>query len=82
MTRKLSKADQQFLKRLGDKVRKMILEERGYASLDAFALAHHDKIAKGTLYELCEGNRDMKISTLRGLSRALGVTIQNLIQGV
>ena len=82
MTRKLKKADQQFLKRLGAKVRKTILEDLGYASLDAFALAHYDEIAKGTLYEVCEGRRDMKLSTLRGLSRALGVSVQSLIQGV
>ena len=81
MTRKLKKADQQFLKRLGNKVRKTILEDMRYSSLDAFALAHHDEIAKGTLYEICDGSRDMKLSTLRGLSRALGITVQNLIQG-
>ncbi len=63
-------------------MRKMILEEGGYASLDAFALAHHDEIAKGTLYEICDGSRDMKFSTLRGLCRALGISLQGLIQGV
>ena len=82
MTRKLKKADQQFLKRLGDRVRKIILVDMGYPSLDAFALEHHDHIAKGTLYEICEGTRDMKISTLRGLSCALDISIQNLIQNV
>ena len=60
----------------------MILEEMHYSSLDAFALEHHDNIAKGTLYEVCNGDRDMKISTLRGLSRALGTTVTSLIQGV
>ena len=82
MTMKLKKIDQQFLKRLGDKTRRTILEDMGYSSLDAFALAHHDDIAKGTLYEICDGKRDMKISTLLSLSRALNTTIQSLIQGI
>ncbi|MFP5458500.1 MAG: helix-turn-helix domain-containing protein [Bacteriovoracia bacterium] len=82
MTKKLTKADQLFLKRLGEKIRTIIIREKGYSSLDAFALEHHDDIAKGTLYEVCEGQRDMKISTLRGLCRALDLTVEDLIRGV
>lgn len=82
MTKKLSKADQLFLKKFGAKVRSIILEEMGYDSLDAFALEHHDDVAKGTLYEICDGERDMKISTLRRLSRALNRPLSDLIQGV
>lgn len=82
MTKKLTKADQLYLKRLGEKIRAIILNERGYSSLDAFSLEHHEHIAKGTLYEICDGQRDMKISTLRGLSRALEMTFEDLIRGV
>lgn len=82
MTKKLNKTDQLFLKNLGAKIRKIILQEKGYASLDAFALEHHDHIAKGTLYEICNGERDMKFSTLRSLCRALNVTFEGLIKGV
>jgi hypothetical protein len=39
-------------------------------------------IAKPTLYQLCDGKRDMKISTLRGLARALGITLRELIDGI
>lgn len=82
MTKKLTKADSIFLKRLGEKIRTLIVQEKGYSSLDAFALEHHDNIAKGTLYEICEGKRDMKISTLRGLCRALDLTLEGLIRGI
>lgn len=82
MTRKLKKSDQQFLKKLGERVRQLVLKDLGYSSLDAFALAHHDNIAKGTLYEICDGERDMKISTLRGLSRALNISVPDLIKDI
>lgn len=82
MTKKnLTKTDQLFLKNLGAKVRDIILQEKGYSSLDAFTLEHHEHVAKGTLYEICDGNRDMKISTLRGLCRALNMTLEDLIEG-
>lgn len=80
VTRALASSDKAFLERLGRKVRKIILTDRGYTSLDAFALEHHDLIAKPTLYQLCDGRRDMKVSTLRGLARALGITIQELLK--
>lgn len=79
--KKLTKADQLFMKHLGEKIRNIILQEKGYSSLDAFTLEHHEHVAKGTLYEICDGNRDMKISTLRGLCRALNTTLEDLIKG-
>ncbi len=78
-TRKLRADDRAFLKRLGKKIRSAILIERRYRSLDAFALEFHDLIAKPTLYEICDGQRDMKISTLRGLARALDLTLEDLL---
>jgi predicted transcriptional regulator len=80
-TRRLRPDDRAFLKRLGKKIEKIVLEERGYSSLDAFSLECHDLIAKPTLYQICQGKRDMKISTLRGLAAALDVSIQDLIAG-
>ena len=82
MTKRLRTTDQIFLKRLGEKIRTIILHNKGYRSLDAFALEHHDDIAKGSLYEICDGKRDMKISTLRGLCRALSMSFEDLIRGI
>lgn len=41
---------------------KIILEEKGNSSLDGFALEYYDLIAKPTLYQICAGKRDMKVS--------------------
>jgi hypothetical protein len=81
-TRKLRTSDKVFYERLGERVKRMILRDKGYSSLDAFSLEHHDLIAKPTLYQICEGRRDMKVSTLRCLAEALGTTLHDLIKGV
>lgn len=79
VTRKLKREDRDFLKRLGEKIRHIILEEKGYRSLDAFALEHYEIIAKPTLYQICEGKRDMKISTLQCLCQALEISLSKLV---
>ena len=82
VTRRLRAADKTFFRRLGDRVSRMILEEQGYQSLDAFALEHHDLISKPSLYAIAEGERDMKVSTLRGLAQALEISLERLISGL
>ena len=67
-TKRLKKEDRERIKALGKRIEKIILKEKGYKSLDAFSLEFHDEITKPTLYQLCEGKRDMKFSTLLGLS--------------
>ena len=79
VTRKIRASDKRFLRELGKKIEKMIIEEHGYRSLDAFSLEHHDLIAKPTLYQICAGERDMKISTLRGLAEALEIPLTLLL---
>ena len=79
VTRKLRLTDRQFLRELGQKLEKIILEDRGYSSIDAFCLEHHDLIAKPTLYAVCRGERDMKVSTLRGLADALEIPLTSLL---
>jgi len=81
LTKKLGKRERLALEKLGQKIRRMILEDRGYASLDAFALEFHDLITKPTLYQICSGKRDMKFSTLYGLARALNLPLARLISG-
>lgn len=81
-TKKLRSSDKLFYDKLGKRLSKLILEKGGYKSLDAFALEHHDKIAKPTLYHLVDGKRDPKLSTLRRLSEALGMTVEELIRGL
>jgi hypothetical protein len=58
---------------------KALMSSARSRSLDAFALEHYDLIAKPTLYQICAGERDMKISTLRGLAAALEVHISDLL---
>lgn len=81
-TKPLQKADRRLLEALGKKVEKMILVDMGYSSLDAFSLEFSDEITKAILYQVCRGERDMKISTLLGLSRALGVPLGVLLAGL
>jgi hypothetical protein len=78
-TRKLNANNKAHLKNLGKVIQSMILEERGYKSLDAFALEYHDLVTKPTLYQICAGQRDMKISTLRGLASALEIKVSELL---
>jgi hypothetical protein len=80
VTRKLRSDDKAFLKKLGKKIKKIILEEKGYSSLDAFALEYYDLIAKPTLYQICAGKRDMKVSTLLGLSEALDINLTDMVK--
>ncbi len=79
VTRKLRSDDQVYLRKLGRKIETLILQKRGYKSLDAFSLEFHDLIAKPTLYEICAGKRDMKVSTLRGLAVALEIELSELV---
>lgn len=79
-TRKLSKTERRALEALGQRIQKIILEDRGYRSLDAFSLEYHDQITKPTLYQVCEGKRDMKFSTLLGLAKALGISLDRLVK--
>jgi len=81
-TRKLKKDDKTFLKKLGKRIEKIIIEDMGYSSLDAFTLEYHDLIAKPTLYQICQGKRDMKVSTLRGLTSALEMSLEDLVSGI
>lgn len=70
------------MRSLGRKIKKIILKEMGYSSLDAFHLEHHDLIAKPTLYDLCEARRDVRMSTFFGLCRALGISPLELLKDI
>ncbi len=69
----LTKSSEKYLKALGAEIKKIILEEKKYSSLDRFALEHYNNITKPTLYAICEGKRDFQFSTIAGLSKALGI---------
>lgn len=81
-TKKLRSSDKEFYEKLGKRVARIILQEMKYRSLDAFALEHHEKIAKPTLYQVVEGKRDMKFSTMRRLAEALDRSVVKLIEGL
>ena len=78
----LTSSDKKYLKTLGTEIRRIILCELKYSSLDRFALEHHDKITKPTLYAICDGRRDFQFSTISGLSRALNRNPINLLKKV
>lgn len=82
VTKRLRKSDHDFLKELGKRVSMIILKEKKYSSFDAFALEFYDKITKPTLYQIAEGKRDMKISTLRRLAEVLDISLERLISGL
>lgn len=75
----LTRSETKFFLDLGEKIKKIILDDLGYQSLDKFALEHHDKVTKPTLYAICDGTRDFQLSTLLRLSKALNTNIQDLI---
>jgi hypothetical protein len=79
VTRALDKGEKTKLIKLGERIRDIILIEKGYKSLDAFSLEFSDLIAKPTLYQICDGKRDMKLSTLLRLSKALDISLLEII---
>lgn len=81
-SRKLNRLTKTFLNNLGKRIESIILEHRGYRSLDAFSLEFYDRIAKPTLYQVCDGKRDMKLSTLINLAIALEIPIEELLKGL
>lgn len=81
-SRRIPQVHKKAMRTLGRKIKKIILKEMRYSSLDAFHLEHHDLIAKPTLYDLCEGRRDMRMSTFFGLCRALGISPLELLKGI
>lgn len=80
VTKKLKSDEKAFLKKLGKRIEKIILKDLGYSSLDAFSLEYSDEIAKPTLYQICQGKRDMKLSTLRGLAQSLDLKLEDLLR--
>ena len=82
MKQSVKKFDKRYLKALGIEIKKIILYDLKYPSLDRFALEHHDKITKPTLYAICEGKRDFQFSTISELSRALNINPIALLEKV
>ena len=75
----LTKADRKYLKVLGEEIKRIILREKKYPSLDRFALEYHEDITKPTLYAICDGERDFQFSTISGLARALDISPAKLL---
>ncbi len=79
-TKKLTKQEKSFFIDLGKRVENIIKGKMKYSSYDAFSLEHHGEIGKVTLYQICEGKRDMKVSTLLRLSKTQEVSPEELIK--
>lgn len=78
----LTRSEKKFFLNLGEKVKKIILDDLQYASLDRFALENHDQVTKPTLYAICDGNRDFQFSTILRVAKALNMTVQELLEDV
>jgi hypothetical protein len=79
-TKKLTKDERELLTKIAGNVKRYIFEKYKYKSLDAFSLEWHDLIAKPTLYQICDAKRDMKISTLSRLAKALKIDLEDLLK--
>ena len=75
LTRALTKVEKNRLQKLGRKIRVIISEEKGYKSLDTFSLEYNELIARLTLYQIYEVKKDIKLSTLMRLSKALNLSL-------
>ena len=62
------------------RVKDYILKEFKYSSLDAFALENHELVAKATLYSFCNHQRDIRLSSLSKIARALNISIGELFK--
>ena len=82
MKQSLKNSDEKYLKALGAEIRRIILYDLKYSSLDRFALKHYNKITKPTLYAICDGKRDFQFSTISGLSQALNINPITLLKKV
>ena len=74
----MSAADEHLLRRLGRRCRQL-RRDRGLSQLDmvrshGFSLSHYQKIERGDL--------DARLSTLRRLADAFGVSLSELLKGV
>ena len=78
----LTSKDRKFLILLGHEIKRMILQEKQYSSLDRFSLEYSEEITKPTLYDICDGKRDFKFSTIISLSRALEIHPLKLLKKV
>ena len=67
----LTGKDRKYLKALGVEIKKIILHELEYSSLDRFALEYHENITKPTLYAICNGKRDFQFSTITGRCQSI-----------
>ena len=80
--RKLRKKDRLLLKRLGRRIKRIILKERGYSSLDAFSLECGDVLSKTTLYRICDGVQDPYFLSIMKICEALDVSLIDLLNDV
>ena len=80
VTRKQNSGQKKALKKLGRRIEVIILKDLGYSSLDAFSIEHSDLVTKPTLYQVVYGERDMKFSTIWGLSEALEIKLETLLK--
>ena len=67
---------------ISNRIKDYILNELNYRSLDAFALENHELVAKATLYSFCKHQRDIRLSSLSKIAKALNLSMDELFKGV
>jgi transcriptional regulator with XRE-family HTH domain len=67
-----------FLKHLGENIRRHILNKDGYVSIELFA--HENLIPKSTLSEILNGKNDPRITTLAKICSGLEISMSDLFR--
>ncbi|GEM_PF-2255226 len=65
-----------FLRHLGENIRKRILNKSDFASIELFA--HENHIPKSTLSEILNGKNDPKLTTLAKICSGLEIPLSDL----
>ena len=78
---KLTNGKKKLLNKLGIRIKHRICKELGYKTLGQFSTTH-PKITKSLLYEVCEGSRDIRISTLIDFCEALEMKPSELLKSI
>lgn len=76
--KKIEKIDQEYYKRLGKRIKDLRIGA-GYKNADFFAYDHGIGRSQYSEYER---GKDMRLSTLRKLATAHGITVAELLKGL
>ena len=67
-----------FLKHLGENIKRRIVDQRGFVSVELFA--HENQIPKSTLSEILNGKNDPRLTTLAKICSGLEISLSELFR--